>query len=80
MARASYHYMVDLFYLEGGGPEGALKRSYRIVASSDSEAIQEAEAATAKVPSRTKLTFFRVRKVFRRREEVIHDSSTVPHA
>ena len=80
MARAHYSYRADLFYRDPGGVNGFRKESHRIVAYSDSGAIREAENACILVPVRPTPAFFRVRKVSRKSDEIIYDSSKVSHA
>ena len=84
MPQARYHYMIDFFFPDTSQVDGVRKEAHRIVASGDSEAIKESEIATIGArPSfgpPVKPKFFRLRKVFRKREEVIYDSSKVPHA
>lgn len=84
MTRARHHYMADFFYPEAGQPDGFRKQSHRIVASSDSEAIKESELAAKFAQPEfgrpAEPAFFRVRKVFRKGEETIFDSSKVSHA
>ncbi len=85
MARKQSHYMVDFFYPEAGQFDGFRKESTGIVANGDTEAIRESEIASIGARPRIgapsiRPTFFRVRKVFRKSEEVIYDSSKLPHA
>jgi hypothetical protein len=79
MARKQQHYMLDLIYRLEGQLSDLRTESHLIVASSDSEAIRESKIAT--IGALVKPTLFRVRKVFRKSEEVIYDSSkVVPNA
>ena len=86
MARKQSHYMVDFFYPEAGQVVGFRKESCGIVAYNDSEAIKESKIAGLGARPRigglsAKPAFFRVRKVFRKSEEIIYDSSKMsPHA
>jgi hypothetical protein len=78
MARARYHYMVDFFWPDATQVDGFRRESGSIVAYDDSEAIKESERASISAhPDRgppAKLAYFRVRKVYTKREEVIFDS------
>jgi hypothetical protein len=74
MARKQYSYRADLFYSDPSGADGVRKESHRIIAYSDQDAIREARNACVLVPVRPTPAFFRVRKVFRTREEIIFDS------
>ncbi len=75
MPKARHHYMADWFYPDAGAADGLRRESDRIIAYDDAEAIREA-APLGKVPS-----FWRVRKVTRTSDDVIHDSRReVPHA
>ena len=79
MPQARCHYMVDFFYPEAGRPDGVRSESGRIVAYDDAEAITESKIASVGARSRfgaqLKPAFFRVRKISRKHEEVIYDSS-----
>jgi hypothetical protein len=74
MTRAHFGYSVDLFYRDPGGIDGFRKETHRIVAYGDLDAIREASNAGVLVPKRPLPEFFRVRKVFRKHEEMIFDS------
>ena len=82
MARAQYHYAMDLFFPNANEMDGFRKESSTIAAAGDAEAIRECQRLSAvarpylgpSVPPE----FFQVRKVFRRRHEIIFDSSKEP--
>jgi hypothetical protein len=74
MTRARFGYRADLFYRDLSRVDGFRKETHRIVAYSDSDAVPEASNAGVLVPKRPLPEFFRVRKVFRKHEEIIFDS------
>lgn len=78
MAHARYHYMVDFFWPDASQVDGFRKESRKIVAYDDAEAIKESEIASIGarpyMGPATAPAHFRVRKVFRKHEEVIHAS------
>lgn len=81
MARARYSYRVDVFYRDEWAPDGVRQESHTIAACDDEHAIREAKITSVITPPSVAPqigpAFFRVRKVFRKREEVIFDSSKV---
>lgn len=85
MARAQYHYMVDFFWPDASQVDGFRIKSDRIAAYDDAEAIRESErvriGARPYLGPQVEPTRIRVRKVFRKHEETIFDSSKgAPHA
>lgn len=75
------HYIVDLFFPDGTRPGGLRADSFTIAAGTDEGTIREPEIASIITPPsvgpRVKPAFFRVSRVFRKRTEVLFDSSKV---